>query len=156
MRLFSFVEACYIQVERVKLLLKQGADIEVCDDDGWTPLHWAVTHSGAPEVATLLLDRVANIESRLGNGPALLRSVALMSKMPIIIELLLNGGSGASAQSGDGRTSFDCAREGEHLKDAKTYWLLAEDRLRWRQLNENCEGFSWPGKLRQNPTMQKR
>ena len=129
-RLFSFVEACYIQVERVKLLLKQGADIEVCDNDGWTPLHWAVTHSGAPEVATLLLDRVAGIESRLGNGPAFLRSIALMSKMPIIMELLLDRGSGASAQSGDGRTSFDCDRGGENLKDAKTYWLLAEDRLR--------------------------
>lgn len=46
-------------VEMIELLLKHGANLNVQDNEGWTPLH-AVCQYGFPEVVKLLLSKNAD------------------------------------------------------------------------------------------------
>jgi ankyrin repeat protein len=47
----------------VKLLLREGADIDAPDNDGWTPLHLAA-HGGHKECVKLLLRAGANVNAK--------------------------------------------------------------------------------------------
>ena len=40
----------------VRALIERGADVSAADDDGRTPLHFAV-HEGRPDIVRLLVDR---------------------------------------------------------------------------------------------------
>jgi ankyrin repeat protein len=56
----------------VKLLLEHGADPNIKNKDGITPLHWAVFKSGVHvEVVKLLLEHGAdpNIQNKKGRTP---------------------------------------------------------------------------------------
>ena len=48
----------------VKKLLAAGANVNARDEDGYSPLHRAVTHSNKPEVIYALLDAGANVNAR--------------------------------------------------------------------------------------------
>ena len=53
-------------IEELAKLLDQGTDVNEKDESGYTPLHWAV-QGGHTDVARLLLDHGANIDSREDN-----------------------------------------------------------------------------------------
>ena len=71
--LFDAVRAA--DVERVRALIDQGADVRAAEPDGTTPLHWAA-HGRQVEITRLLLGAgaVANVANRYGVRP--LSSVA--------------------------------------------------------------------------------
>src|SRR6185369_6134596 len=51
-------------LEKTRLLLDHGADVNVRSDDGRTPLLIAAGQAGCNAVATLLLDRGANVAAK--------------------------------------------------------------------------------------------
>ncbi|XP_061079172.1 protein phosphatase 1 regulatory subunit 27-like [Conger conger] len=51
----------------VKLLVTYGADVDLRDDDGWTPLHMACS-DGYPEIAEYLLTRGASTAAKNESG----------------------------------------------------------------------------------------
>lgn len=61
----------------VQLLLKNGADVNVKNNEQWTPLH-AASYFGYLDVVQLLLDRRADVNAKnnYGNGPIHLASDA--------------------------------------------------------------------------------
>jgi len=59
----------------VRLLLEHGADMNVQDDDGWTPLHRA-SFFGALEVVRVLLEHGADVEVKIDSGETALQAAA--------------------------------------------------------------------------------
>jgi hypothetical protein len=54
--------------EIVSLLVEKGAEIEVRDKDGWTPLMVAAGYSSTPEIVTLLLAKGADALAKDEDG----------------------------------------------------------------------------------------
>ncbi|QPC78184.1 hypothetical protein HYE68_008936 [Fusarium pseudograminearum] len=83
-----------------RLLVKNGALLEVSNSDGNTPLHHASAY-GHPEVARFLLEKGANIESRNNNQktPFLL---AALSGQVRVVRLLAEHGADRDARDSDG------------------------------------------------------
>ncbi|XP_029437921.1 protein phosphatase 1 regulatory subunit 12A-like isoform X2 [Rhinatrema bivittatum] len=57
-------------VEVMKLLFQLGFDVNICDNDGWTPLH-AAAHWGQQEACRLLVEELCNMEAvnKVGQTP---------------------------------------------------------------------------------------
>ena len=77
-------------VERVRALIDQGADVRAAEPDGTTPLHWAA-HGRQVEITRLLLGAgaVANVANRYGVRP--LSLAAVTGDAPTIAALLEAG-----------------------------------------------------------------
>ena len=76
------------EIKDVTKLFDDGADIDACDRNGWTPLHMAAAYSRAPKIVALLLDRGADMQACAKDGCTPLH-VAVESKTPEVVELLL-------------------------------------------------------------------
>ena len=88
-----------------ELLLAGGADVNVKDDGGDTPLH-AGAYEGDKDVAALLLARGADINAKDKKGATPLHLMASQGHEEIV-ELLLGGGANASAKDEyEGRGGF--------------------------------------------------
>ena len=59
----------------LRLLLENGADIDVQNRIGRTPLHW-VSYLGALEVVRLLHEHGANVEAKRNDGKTALQEAA--------------------------------------------------------------------------------
>lgn len=79
------------QYKTIEHLIKANANINSTDEDGWTPLMWAITNN-KKEVIQLFLDNGAhvNIHSKMNTTPL---SIALMRLNNDIIELLKKYGA---------------------------------------------------------------
>lgn len=82
MRIFKIpsLSFCLLQIDHkdvIELLLKNGADVNVKNNEQWTPLH-AASYFGYLDVVQLLLDRRADVNAKnnYGNGPIHLASDA--------------------------------------------------------------------------------
>lgn len=67
---FLFNEVVYktkVDVQYVKNLINAGADLEVRDREGWTPLHWAA-EQGLIVIVELLLAAGASKEAQTYDG----------------------------------------------------------------------------------------
>jgi ankyrin repeat protein len=96
----------------VQRLLERGASI---NRDGWTPLHYAATGAD-PEVAALLVQRGAALESLSPNGTTPLMMAARYGSERTVDQLLALGAS-LNARNDQGLTAVDFARLGgrDHL-----------------------------------------
>jgi hypothetical protein len=90
----------------VRLLVKAGADPNIRDADGNTPLHGDLDEAAA----RALIDLRANVNAQNKRGETPL----MWTSYENIVEILLNAGADIATRSGAGKTALDLARE-RHL-----------------------------------------
>ena len=101
------------QLEVARLLVAKGADVNLAQGDGWTPLHAAVCDGNdATHVALtrLLLEHGANREARNGLGWTPLHAAALKGNTATM-GILLEQKAEASAKDNTGATPLHIAAE---------------------------------------------
>jgi hypothetical protein len=91
----------------VRKLLKEGADVNVRDEQGWTPLHHAAMR-GAASVVLLLLEKGADVNARASDGATPLHMAAAYSN-PNVVDLLISKGADVNAKDNSGRTPLHYA-----------------------------------------------
>ena len=87
----------------LQALLDAGADVEVKDDFGWTPLHAATVYNSNPAVITALLDAGANPKVKNNDGTTPLHYAAGLGN-PVIVQILLDAGAEVNARNDYGET----------------------------------------------------
>ena len=97
-------------LEAVRALVQQGADVNATQPDGMTALHWAARRDDV-ETATLLLKSGAKAEAatRYGVLPLYLASV---NGSVAMLDLLLKAGADVNAVSAGGETPLMTAEIG--------------------------------------------
>lgn len=80
---------------RVRLLLKQGADVNASQGDGMTALHWAAMH-GLTDQASMLLFAGARLDAVTRNGSLTPLHLAARSGRAGVIKVLLDAGADAN------------------------------------------------------------
>ncbi len=102
------------EVETVRTLLRQGADVNGAQGDGMTALHWAATHGDA-ELTEILLYGGANVKatSRLGRYTPL--HVASQNGAAPVVATLLARGAEVNATTTTGATALMFAAQAGHV-----------------------------------------
>ncbi len=90
--------------DTLRELIGQGADINVQDERGYTPLIIAC-YNGQPEAARLLLESGANVNAQDFGGNTALMGVCFKG-YPDIAELLIARGADLNVQHGNGGTAL--------------------------------------------------
>jgi cytohesin len=94
-------------VEAVKECLAAGADVNVKDKRGFTPLHWA-SISGHKEAVELLIDNGADVNAMRGGGGTPLSYAASWGHEEIV-ELLIANGADVNVKDAFSETPLDVA-----------------------------------------------
>jgi ankyrin repeat protein len=100
-------------VFKVKKLLAEGADVACTDPEyGATPLHWA-SYGGHRQVAALLLEKGANLNSTNKDGRTPLMLAAGQGHRTVV-EVLLKHKADNALKDKDNRTAYDWAKGKKH------------------------------------------
>ena len=86
---------------KVRLLLKQGADVNAAQGDGMTALHWAASHGDADE-ARMLISAGARLDAVTRNGNYTPLHLAAKGGNVPVVRALLDAGASASAKTSSG------------------------------------------------------
>ena len=108
-------------IEIGKRLLERGADVNACDNDGWTPLYLAAW-SGRLEFVRMLLEHGALINTPGDDGRTPLHMASIEGHVGVI-SLLLEHGADPNACDKGGKTPSDLALD---LGRGNIVELLAE------------------------------
>ncbi len=108
----------------IKKLLDSGADVNVRDTDGLSPLHLAASNNEKLDVIKLLLNKDANVNVRDVNGCTPLHFAARNNKNPDVITALLEKGADGKARDINGNIPFQYAHGNQYIKDTDAYWRL--------------------------------
>lgn len=106
--------------EIVKLLIKEGSDVNAQRTDGFTALHWAA-YKGNKDIAELLLDNYAEIDS-LASGTTPLYWAAARRNNDVALYLINKGANGDLAGEAY-PTSIDCFQKEMGLELENLYKL---------------------------------
>ena len=95
------------RISKIEQLLKQGADVNVKDKDGWTPLQWAAL-KGNIDIGKCLIENGAdvNIKDNLGRTP--LYRASRWNQIGVA-KLLIENGADVNAKDKDGWTPLHLA-----------------------------------------------
>ncbi len=105
LKLFDKISMRYADTDKIRELIRQGAEVDVKDLHGRTPLMMAVLHKHA-EVVKMLLSNGAEVNMTDKNGwTALMR--ATWNNSDELAKILLHNGADASMKDKDGRTAAD-------------------------------------------------
>ena len=86
---------------KVRLLLKQGADVNAAQGDGMTALHWAASHGDVDE-ARMLISAGARLDAVTRNGNYTPLHLAAKGGNVAAVRTLLDAGASASAKTSSG------------------------------------------------------
>ena len=96
-------------IEIIRLLLQNGAEVNVKSNDGYTPLHYAAIR-GHVEILHLLVENGADIEAQDSIGWRALHYAANYGHLPFMQELISRYHVDINARRNDGRTALWLAR----------------------------------------------
>jgi ankyrin repeat protein len=97
----------------VQTMLEHGADLNMKDHDGWTPLMGAAS-ANHPKTIGVLLDHGVNINAKAQNGCTALLAVA-PNGPPDIIRQLVTHGADPNLAANDGTTALQLAQAAGRL-----------------------------------------
>ena len=89
---------------KLRLLLKQGADVNAAQGDGMTALHWAAQHGDVAETK-MLVYAGARVDALTRNGNYTPLHLAAKSGNTAVIRALLDAGANANAKTTSGGAS---------------------------------------------------
>ncbi|CAG8905457.1 unnamed protein product [Penicillium egyptiacum] len=113
----SFFHPSNGHLEVIKVLLDDGAEVTVTDNDGWTPVN-AASSNRHLEVVKLLLENGADIGVANNDGWTPLYSAASNCHLEVV-KLLLNQGANISVVDKRGCTALHIAAEDGHVDVVK-------------------------------------
>ena len=102
----------------VEKLIRWGANVNVRDENGWTPLFTAI-HSDSPELVALLLDSGADVNAITLENLAPLHLAASDGRVAIV-KLLADHGALLDMRTDHGATALHIAIARQHCKVVKT------------------------------------
>ena len=103
--------------ERVLRLIREGADVNVKNLLGETPLHLASRHDGHVKVVKLLLEKGLDVNVTNSSGHTPLHIASSYSKVDLV-KLLLEKGADVNANDNDGETPLHYATYNGHAEVA--------------------------------------
>ncbi len=106
-----------ISLAKVKDLLEKGADVEVKDEKGWTPLMWACA-KGHADVARLMIENGADIEAKSEDGSTALM-FACWKGHADVARLMIEKGADVKAKGVKGVTALMWACVNGHADVAR-------------------------------------
>lgn len=96
--------------QRTKELIARGANVNLTDDYGWSPLRYGVRRKDFALVNALIeMGADVNLASKSGRTPLM---SAVMKDISNIVQLLVEKGANRSAKNADGLTAYDIASRG--------------------------------------------
>jgi ankyrin repeat protein len=102
----------------VQRLLAAGADVNACDESGWTPLARAVYNHdrkhGFPDVVQVLIASGANLEATIAYGVRPLMLAAGYGETAIV-ELLIQSGADVLAKNEGGYTALMMVKQKHYV-----------------------------------------
>ena len=103
-------------LNNVRRALDCGVEVNVRDEAGLTPLHWATIFTEDPSIIRLLLEAGANVTAKDEVGLTPLHCAAVFHQHPEVTQLLLDRGADPDARTLIGRTPlFKAAQHNESL-----------------------------------------
>jgi len=100
---------CSAPVQQVKEMIDRGTDINVTDDKGFTPLHWAAM-CGRMRVVHVLLENGARIDAKAHSGWTPLHGAcANLPDSTLAAKLLIQRGADVNAREHQDRTPLHLA-----------------------------------------------
>lgn len=100
------------QVEVIRILISESADINVTDRLGETPLHYAAEH-GNTYVTECLITNGADVNAKNNNGDTPLHCSTFWGYQDMI-ELLMASGADITAKNSKGQTAVDIATQQDY------------------------------------------
>lgn len=98
------------QAPVVAVLLQEGADVNQADENGWTPLHWAVMSRERSIVSALLAHgAITDVRDRFGGGATPLHFAVGGGSAGEMVKLLLEWGADVEVGDYDGITPIQYA-----------------------------------------------
>ncbi|MDD4929514.1 MAG: ankyrin repeat domain-containing protein [Gallionella sp.] len=142
----ALLEAAHAgNLAQVRLLIGAGADVNVCDEQGWTALARAVYNAearrGFVEVVQALIDAGANVEAAIGYGVRPLMLAAGYGEAEIV-QTLLAAGADVLARNEGGYTALMMVKQ-KHYVDVIN--LLNEAERDAGVVEGSCESKNAPG-----------
>ena len=86
---------------KVKLLIKQGADVNAAQGDGMTALHWAASHGDVDE-ARMLISAGARVDAMTRNGNYTPLHLASRAGNAAVVKALVESGASVNAKTTSG------------------------------------------------------
>ncbi len=109
----SMIEAAIVEknISLLNFLIKEGANVNIQSENGWTPLHFAAQENSL-EIVKVLLENGALLNVKDKNGNTALHTAIYNSKgQGDVITLLLEGGADKNLKNNHGVSPLDLAKQ---------------------------------------------